>query len=61
MTEVNAGRLTPGVDGRVVLDASGKAELVRCIQQARSWTARPVRRVFVPKAGDARAGRWEYR
>lgn len=52
VTEVNAGRLTPGVDGRVVLEAPEKAELAATVQkQARSWTAQPVRRVFVPKPG----------
>ncbi|MEX5638069.1 reverse transcriptase N-terminal domain-containing protein, partial [Parafrankia sp. FMc2] len=52
VTEVNAGRLTPGVDGRVVLDAPGKAELAETVQRkARSWTAQPVRRVLVPKRG----------
>jgi RNA-directed DNA polymerase len=52
VTEVNAGRLTPGVDGRVVLDALEKAELADTVQKrARSWAAQPVRRVFVPKPG----------
>ncbi|WP_328623701.1 group II intron reverse transcriptase/maturase [Streptomyces sp. NBC_00353] len=52
VTEVNAGRKTAGIDGQVVLTAPGKAELVRFIQQRGSiWQARPVRRVFIPKAG----------
>ncbi|MET8030795.1 group II intron reverse transcriptase/maturase [Streptomyces avermitilis] len=52
VTEVNAGRKTAGIDGRVVLTAPGKAELARFIQQRGSiWQARPVRRVFIPKAG----------
>jgi len=44
VTEVNAGRLTPGVDGRVVLAATVQ-------KRARTWTAQPVRRVLVPKPG----------
>lgn len=52
VTEVNAGRKTAGVDGQVVLTAPGKTELV-CFLQKRgnSCRARPVRRVFIPKAG----------
>ncbi|MFE7427967.1 reverse transcriptase domain-containing protein [Streptomyces sp. NPDC057545] len=52
VTEVNAGRKTAGIDGQVVLTTPGKAELARFIQQRGStWQARPVRRVFIPKAG----------
>jgi RNA-directed DNA polymerase len=49
VTERNAGRLTPGVDGRLARSAAGKERLVIEIQ----WSprrARPVRRVFIPKA-----------
>jgi RNA-directed DNA polymerase len=49
VTERNAGRLTPGVDGRVALTAADRERLVIEIQ----WSprrARPVRRVFIPKA-----------
>lgn len=50
VTEVNAGRETAGVDGKVVLTAPGKAEVADWVQhRSRSWTARPVRRVYVPK------------
>lgn len=49
VTERNAGRLTPGVDGRIALSAADKERLVIEIQ----WSprrARPARRVFIPKA-----------
>ena len=49
VTERNAGRLTPGVDGRVALSSADKERLVIELQ----WSprrARPVRRVFIPKA-----------
>jgi RNA-directed DNA polymerase len=49
VTERNAGRLTPGVDGRVAVSAADKERLVIEIQ----WSPRracPVRRVFIPKA-----------
>lgn len=52
VTEVNAGRETAGIDGVVVLTAPGKAELADWVhRRSRSWTARPVKRVFIPKAG----------
>jgi len=52
VTEVNAGRKTAGVDGKLVLLASHKAELAEWVQRgSSSWTALPVRRVFIPKAG----------
>lgn len=55
VTEVNAGRKTAGVDGKVALMASHKAELVGWVQRhqrgSSPWTPMPVRRVFIPKAG----------
>jgi RNA-directed DNA polymerase len=49
VTERNAGRLTPGVDGRIALSAADKERLVAEIQRPLR-RARPVRRVFIPKA-----------
>ena len=55
VTEVNAGRKTPGVDGKVALMASQKADLADwCQRRSRLWTARPVRRVLIPKPGSAK-------
>ena len=52
VTERNAGRLTAGIDGQVVLTAPGKAQLVAFIDdQPSSWQPMPVKRVFIPKAG----------
>jgi RNA-directed DNA polymerase len=50
VTEINAGRKTAGVDGKVALLAAHKAELANWVQHgASSWTALPVKRVFIPK------------
>jgi RNA-directed DNA polymerase len=55
VTEINAGRRTAGVDGVVVSGSRSKAEWVDWAQgRCRSWTAKPVRRVYVPKAGGKR-------
>jgi N-terminal domain of reverse transcriptase len=52
VTERNAGRLTAGVDGEVVLTPKAKTELVLRVQDSREpFKALPVRRVFIPKPG----------
>src|ERR1700761_7203766 len=55
VTEHNAGRKTAGVDGVVVVTAVGKAFLADSVQlHRRSWTPKPVRRVYIPKANGKR-------
>jgi RNA-directed DNA polymerase len=52
VTERNAGRLTAGVDGEVVLTPEAKARLVERIQHGTDpFKAMPVRRVYIPKPG----------
>jgi RNA-directed DNA polymerase len=54
VTERNAGRLTAGVDGEVVLTPQAKARLAdRVHQQAEPFKAMPVRRVYIPKRGSS--------
>jgi RNA-directed DNA polymerase len=43
VTELNAGRKTAGVDGKVVLVAQEKAELVSWLQQRSPWKPKPVK------------------
>ena len=51
VTELNAGRRTAGVDGEVVLTPQARSDLAHWVQQqANPWAARPVRRVYIPKA-----------
>ena len=50
VTQLNAGRLTAGVDGEVVVQAQQRAEMAHWLQhQAEPWSPRPVKRVYVPK------------
>ena len=52
VTELNAGRKTAGIDGKTVTLSQGKAEWASWAQlRSRSWTPKPVRRVYIPKAG----------
>jgi len=54
VTERNAGRMTAGVDGEVVLSPEAKANLVDRVQrQTEPFTAMPVRRVYIPKRGSS--------
>jgi len=57
VTEINAGRKTAGIDGRVVLLPQGKAELADWMQhRAAPWKPLPVRRVYIPKANGRQRG-----
>jgi len=52
VTELNAGRKTAGIDGKVVLLSSVKAELADWVQRHTGpWQASPVKRVYIPKRG----------
>ena len=55
VTERNAGRLTAGVDGEVVLTPEAKLVLATRIQHdPEPFKAMPVRRVYIPKPGGKR-------
>jgi len=54
VTERNAGRLTAGVDGEVVLTPEAKMQLVDRLQHSTEpFKALPVRRVYIPKRGSS--------
>ncbi|WP_459975983.1 hypothetical protein [Nocardioides pyridinolyticus] len=51
MTQHNAGRKTAGIDGEVALTSPDRAALaVDLHRNTTPWQARPVKRVYIPKA-----------
>jgi RNA-directed DNA polymerase len=57
VTEINAGRVTAGVDGRTVQFDTQKAALADWAQhRSASWRPKPVKRVYIPKGNGKRRG-----
>jgi RNA-directed DNA polymerase len=50
VTQVNAGKNTPGVDKVVVKTPAARGKLVDQLAANQPWRARPARRVYIPKS-----------
>src|SRR6185369_9871795 len=50
VTQVNAGKNTPGVDKVVVKTPAARGKLVDHLATYQPWRASPVRRVYIPKS-----------
>jgi RNA-directed DNA polymerase len=53
VTQINAGKYTPGVDKLVVKTPAARGRLVDTLATLQPWRARPVRRVSIPKSSDS--------
>src|SRR3954447_19038684 len=53
VTQVNAGKNTPGVDKVLVKTPAARGDLVDHLAPFHPWRAKPVRRVYIPKKSDS--------
>jgi len=53
VTQVNAGRNTPGMDKVLVKTPAARGQLVDQLSTCQPWRAKPVRRVYIPKKSDS--------
>src|SRR5438045_6669413 len=54
VTQVNAGKNTPGVDKLVVKTPQARGRLVDDLATFQPWKSKPVRRVYIPKSNGKR-------
>ena len=50
VTQINAGKNTPGVDKLVIKTPVARGKMVDALAHCSPWKAKPVRRVYIPKA-----------
>ncbi len=51
VSQKNRGKKTAGVDGEVALTPKARRALVRSMGRYTFWTAKPTRRIYIPKVG----------
>jgi RNA-directed DNA polymerase len=54
VTQINAGKHTPGVDKLVIKTPAARGRLADSLAQYSLWKAKPVRRVYIPKDNNKR-------
>ena len=52
VAQINAGKHTPGVDKLVIKTPAARGRMVDMLAHASPWKAKPVRRVYIPKANN---------
>jgi RNA-directed DNA polymerase len=50
VTQINAGKNTPGVDKLVIKTPEARGRMVDALAHHALWKAKPARRVYIPKA-----------
>ncbi len=50
VAQINAGKNTPGVDKLVIKTPAARGRMVDALAHSSPWKAKPVRRVYIPKA-----------
>src|SRR5260370_10624345 len=50
VTQINAGKYTPGMDKLVIKTPAARGKLVDYLAHYSPWKAKPARRVYIPKA-----------
>ena len=53
VTQINAGKYTPGVDKLVIKTPAARGRMVDALAHYSPWKAKPVRRIYIPKANGA--------
>ena len=51
VTQENQGKRTAGIDKQLALTPEARIALAREVKGYKSWLARPVKRIYIPKAG----------
>src|SRR5436305_2476512 len=52
VTQINAGKNTPGVDKLVIKTPAARGRMVDILAHYTLWKAKPARRVYIPKANN---------
>src|SRR5437588_4958937 len=54
VAQINAGKHTPGVDKLVIKTPAARGRMVDALAHYSPWKAKPVRRIYIPKASGKR-------
>ena len=49
VTQINKGKVTAGIDKRIVLTPTERTELMRELRNYKAWKPKPAKRIYIPK------------